>query len=87
MNSGSFIVALKASRSIFKPVGRQVGRRHERPADALPGVKEFEHLLLLGVAREVSTKGTPFSSGCGLAPPWSSTDDHLVRNPIRPPAA
>src|SRR5262245_17216695 len=43
----------------LQPVCRQVRRRHEWPADALPGIEELQRLLLLGVAREVDNVWRP----------------------------
>ena len=64
--SGSFMVGLEGVAQHFQPVRRQVRRRHERAADALPGIEEFEQLAAPRRSRaRSSTNGTPLSSGCG----------------------
>ena len=73
------MVALKASRSIFSRSGRHVGRRHERPADALPGIEELDRLLLLGVAREVEHERHILEVGIGRGAALEQDRDLLVR--------
>ena len=66
----------------LQPVRRQVGRRDERPADVLPGVEKFQHLLLFGVARQRQHVRHALQLGPRLGAGLEQHIDDLVRNPI-----
>ncbi len=71
----------------FEPLRREVWRRDERAADALPGIEEFDRLALLGGAREIEHEWNAAKLGIGRGAALKENRNRLRRDPVRSPHA